>query len=81
MRTHLTERVARCGALSLSLLSLGSFWVLPVAPLIALAANSATKNSNGCARTFAVSAAILCSVYTLGLAVVFGMMVASTLAS
>jgi len=74
MRSLPTNRLAVC----LGLLSLGTFWLMPVAPILALAAVSCTRNTTGWGRTLAVSAAVCGAAYTIALAIVFvGMIVRS----
>jgi hypothetical protein len=55
----------------LAVLSVGFFWVLPVSPLVALAALRATKGSPRTPhRKLAVAGAILSSVFTVFVAAV-----------
>jgi Na+/H+-dicarboxylate symporter len=57
------------GAKTLAVFSIASFWAIPFAPFVTIAALKKTKGSNGWARRLAVSAAVLCSVYTIAIAV------------
>lgn len=52
----------------LAVLSLGTFWAMPFAPIITIGALIRTKNTSGWPRRFSVVAAVLCSVYTLAVA-------------
>lgn len=61
-------RTLRCHPALLPLLSLAAFWVLPFSPLLSMAAVSQTRETKGTPRTLAVAGALLCSVYTIGLA-------------
>ena len=49
----------------LAILSVVCFWILPISPFLAMIAVSGTERSSGWPRRFAVSGAILCTVYTL----------------
>jgi|GEM_PF-3231057 hypothetical protein len=49
----------------LAILSVVCFWLLPVSPFLAMTAVSGTERTTGWPRNFAVSGAILCTVYTL----------------
>ena len=65
-----TPRTLRCHPALLPLLSLVAFWVLPFSPFLSMAAVSQTRQTKGMPRNLAVAGAILCSVYTIGLAAV-----------
>ncbi|MBX3423732.1 MAG: hypothetical protein KF752_19415 [Pirellulaceae bacterium] len=52
----------------LAVFSLATFWAIPFAPLVIIAALSKSKNSTGWVRRLSVSAAIVCSVYTIAIA-------------
>lgn len=53
---------------ALAIVSIATFWVLPFAPFIAMAALHRTKSTTGWARRVSVAAAVLCSAHTLALA-------------
>lgn len=54
---------------ALAIFSVATFWLLPFAPFIAIAALHRTKSTKGWARRLsAAAAAVLCSVHTLALA-------------
>jgi Na+/H+-dicarboxylate symporter len=53
---------------ALAIFSVATFWAIPFAPLIAMAALHRTKSTTGWARRLSVAAAVLCSVHTLALA-------------
>ena len=53
---------------ALAILSVATFWAIPFAPFIAMAALHRTKSTTGWARRLSVVAAVLCSVHTLALA-------------
>lgn len=59
---------------ALAILSVATFWAIPFSPFVAMAALHRTKSTIGWARRLSISAAILCSVYTLALAGAFVMM-------
>jgi ABC-type sulfate transport system permease subunit len=52
----------------LSLLSVACFWLLPLSPMIAIAAVSMTKGVSGWSRKLAVTGAALCIAYTVVMA-------------
>jgi type IV secretory pathway TrbL component len=58
-------------AKALAVCSAATFWLLPVSPLIAMLAVIQTKNLVGWPRTLSVAAAVLCSVYTIAVAILF----------
>lgn len=58
-------------AKTLALLSLATFWLLPVSPFVAICAVVQTKGSAGWPRKFSVAAAVLCSLFTVSVAVMF----------
>lgn len=49
----------------LAVLSVATFWLLPLSPFIAMAAVSRTNNTTGWPRRISVAAAILCAVYVI----------------
>ena len=51
--------------------SLATFWLLPFAPFVALAAVVRTRHLAGWPRKLSVTAAVLCSAYTLAVALLF----------
>jgi hypothetical protein len=53
---------------ALAVVSFATFWLLPVSPFVAMLAILRTKNSAGWPRKLSVTAAVLCSVYTLAIA-------------
>lgn len=52
-------------AKSLAILSVTFFWLLPLSPILSIAAVSTTDQSTGWSRKFAVGGAILCTSWTL----------------
>ena len=56
---------------ALAVCSVATFWLLPVSPFVAMLALVRTKNSVGWPRKFSVTAAVLCSVYTVAIAILF----------
>jgi hypothetical protein len=62
VRLHLAQLLA--------LLSVATFWLVPLSPFVALAAVCATKSSNEWSNLVARTGAILCVVWTVVLAVV-----------
>jgi hypothetical protein len=56
-------------AKALAILCLAGFWAMPFAPLAAIGAVKMTEGSAGWARKAAVAGAVLCSAYTLAMAV------------
>lgn len=52
----------------LAILSIATFWAIPFAPFLTIAALKRTKGSNDWTRRLSVSAAILCSLYTITIA-------------
>ncbi|MGQ0637284.1 MAG: hypothetical protein ACT4QC_21970 [Planctomycetaceae bacterium] len=52
---------------ALAIFSVATFWAIPFAPFIAMAALRRTKSTTGWARRLSVAGAVLCSVYTLAL--------------
>ncbi|MEZ6067329.1 MAG: hypothetical protein R3B90_16860 [Planctomycetaceae bacterium] len=66
----------RLGAKTLAACSIATFWAVPFAPFVIIAALKRTKDANDWTRRLAVSAALLCSVYTIVIAAwVFGLTV------
>jgi hypothetical protein len=65
------ETAARPGRMAevLAVMSLAGFWVLPFAPMVAIAAVKTTAGAGGWARKAAVAGAVLCIAYTTALAV------------
>jgi hypothetical protein len=55
----------------LAVISVLCFWLLPVSPILSMAAVSATGNSGGWARGLARAGAWLCVTYTTALAIIF----------
>ena len=51
----------------LAIFSVATFWAMPFAPFIAIAALHRTKSTAGWARQLSVAAAVLCSVHTLAM--------------
>lgn len=56
------------GAKVLAIFGIATFWAVPFSPFVTIAALKRTKNSNGWPRQLSVTAAILCSVYTIAMA-------------
>lgn len=56
-------------AKALAFLCLAGFWALPFSPLVAIGAVKMTQGGSGWARRAAVSGAVLCSAYTLAMAI------------
>lgn len=54
---------------AIAVFSVATFWALPFSPFVAMAALARTKHSVGWPRRLSVAAAVLCSVYTLALAI------------
>ncbi len=52
----------------LAVFSIATFWAIPFAPFVIIAVLRRTKDSNDWTRWLAVSAAVLCTVYTIGIA-------------
>lgn len=55
---------SRLGTL-LAVLSVATFWLLPLSPFIAMVAVSANNNSTNCIRRVSVVGAILCALFTI----------------
>jgi hypothetical protein len=55
-------------AKALAIFSIATFWAVPFSPFVTIAALKRTKKSNGWPRRLSVTAAILCSVYTIAMA-------------
>jgi hypothetical protein len=56
----------------LAILSVAGFWLLPFSPMVAIGAVSMTKGASNWSRHLAVTGAILCSAYTVLMALCFG---------
>lgn len=57
------------GTKALAIVSVASFWALPLSPFLSMAALVRTKQSTGWPRRLAVTSAWLCTAYTLILAI------------
>jgi len=53
---------------ALAVCSLATFWMIPFAPFVAIAALIQTKHTEGWPRRISVAAAILCSAFTVAYA-------------
>ena len=54
---------------ALAVFSVATFWLLPFSPFVAMAAILQTKNSVGWPRRLSVTAAVLCSIFTVAYAI------------
>ena len=70
MRTSVTEAAPGRTTKLLAILSVACFWVLPFSPLIAIGAVSMTKGVSGWSRNLAVTGAVLCTAYTIVMALI-----------
>jgi hypothetical protein len=52
----------------LAVLSVACFWLLPLSPVVAIGAVSMTKGASGWSRHLAVTGAVLCTGYTVFMA-------------
>jgi hypothetical protein len=52
----------------LAALSIACFWLLPLSPFISMAAVSVTDRESDWSRKAAVAGAVLCALYTVGMA-------------
>jgi hypothetical protein len=68
MSTPVTEATPGRITKLLAILSLACFWVLPFSPLVAIGAVSMTKGASGWWRNLAVTGAVLCTAYTVVMA-------------
>ena len=69
MNPELTVVRQGSAAKALAILCIATFWAIPFSPFVTIAALKRTKSSTGWARRLSVTAAILCSVYTVAIAV------------
>jgi hypothetical protein len=53
---------------ALAVVSVATFWLLPISPFVAMAAVVRTKHSVGWPRRLSIAAAAFCSAYTLAVA-------------
>jgi hypothetical protein len=62
--------VVRLGIVTkaLALCSIATFWMIPFSPFVAMAAVVRTKHTVGWPRRLSVTAAVLCSVFTVAYA-------------
>jgi ABC-type sulfate transport system permease subunit len=70
MSTSVTEAAPGRITKLLAILSLACFWVLPFSPLVAIGAVSMTKGTSGWSRNLAVTGAVLCTAYTIVMALI-----------
>lgn len=70
MDTSIKTAVSLRLAQFLALLSVATFWLVPLSPFVALASVFATKDSNEWSNRVARAGAVLCAVWTVVLAAV-----------
>ena len=68
MNMVVEKAMPRRWAKLLAVLSVACFWLLPLSPMVAIGAVSMTRGASGWSRHLAVTGAVLCIAYTVGMA-------------
>ena len=71
MNMAVAKAMPRRWAKLLAVLSVACFWLLPLSPMVAIGAVSMTRGVSGWPRHLAVTGAVLCIAYTVGMALLF----------